>query len=68
LPVRQNCRRLERLNAELRRAISVPDVKGKLESMGGDPRATAPAEMRALVASQFATWTRLAKEASISID
>jgi len=50
------------------RAISVPDVKNKLESMGGDPRATTPAEMRALVASQFATWTRLAKEANISID
>jgi tripartite-type tricarboxylate transporter receptor subunit TctC len=59
---------VERLNAELRRAISVPDVKGKLESMGGDPRATTPAEMRALVAGQFATWTRLAKEANISID
>jgi tripartite-type tricarboxylate transporter receptor subunit TctC len=59
---------VERLNAELRRAISVPDVKSKLESMGGDPRATTPAEMRALVADQFATWTRLAKEANISID
>jgi tripartite-type tricarboxylate transporter receptor subunit TctC len=59
---------VERLNAELRRAISVADVKGKLESMGGDPRATTPTEMRALVASQFATWTRLAKEANISID
>jgi tripartite-type tricarboxylate transporter receptor subunit TctC len=57
-----------KLNAELRRAIAVPDVKAKLEAMGGDPRATTPAEMRALVASQFATWTRLAKEANISID
>lgn len=59
---------VERLNAELRRAIAVPDVKGKLEAMGGDPRATTPAEMRALVASQLATWSRLAKEANISID
>jgi tripartite-type tricarboxylate transporter receptor subunit TctC len=59
---------VDRLNAELRRAIAVPDVKSKLEGMGGDPRATTPAEMRALVASQLATWTRLAKEASISID
>jgi tripartite-type tricarboxylate transporter receptor subunit TctC len=59
---------VERLNAELRRAIAVPDVKSKLEAMGGDPRATTPAEMRALVASQLATWTRLAKEANISID
>ena len=59
---------VEKLNAELRRAIAVPDVKEKLEAMGGDPRATTPDEMRALVASQFATWTKLAKEASISID
>jgi tripartite-type tricarboxylate transporter receptor subunit TctC len=59
---------IDRLNAELRRAIAVPDVKTKLEAMGGDPRATTPAEMRALVASQLATWSRLAKEANISID
>jgi tripartite-type tricarboxylate transporter receptor subunit TctC len=59
---------VNKLNAELRRAISVPDVKEKLESMGGDPRGTTPAEMRALVASQFVTWSRLANEANISID
>jgi tripartite-type tricarboxylate transporter receptor subunit TctC len=59
---------VDRLNAELRRAIAVPEVKATLESMGGDPRATTPAEMRALVASQLATWSRLAKEANISID
>jgi tripartite-type tricarboxylate transporter receptor subunit TctC len=59
---------VDKLNAEVRRAVSVPDVKDKLESMGGDPRATTPAEMRALVASQFATWRKLAKEANISID
>jgi tripartite-type tricarboxylate transporter receptor subunit TctC len=59
---------VDRLNAEVRRAIAVPEVKGKLESMGGDPRATTPAEMRALVARQLATWTRLAKEANITID
>jgi tripartite-type tricarboxylate transporter receptor subunit TctC len=59
---------VERLNTELRRAVAVPEVKGKLEGMGGDPRPTTPAEMRALVASQFATWSRLAKEANIAID
>jgi tripartite-type tricarboxylate transporter receptor subunit TctC len=59
---------VDRLNAELRRAVAAPEVKGKLEAMGGDPRPTTPAEMRALVASQFATWSRLAKEANIAID
>ena len=59
---------VDRLNAELRRAVAVGEVKRTLESMGGDARATTPEEMRALVASQFATWSKLAKEASISID
>jgi tripartite-type tricarboxylate transporter receptor subunit TctC len=57
-----------KLNTELRRAIAVPDVKRKLEAMGGDPRATTPEEMRALVARQFETWKKLAQEAQISID
>jgi len=59
---------VEKLNGELRRAIAVPEVKKKLETMGGDPRGTTPAEMRALVAGQFATWQRLATQAKISID
>jgi tripartite-type tricarboxylate transporter receptor subunit TctC len=36
---------VEKLNAELRRAIAAPDVKTKLEAMGGDPRATTPDEI-----------------------
>ena len=59
---------VDRLNAELRRVLAVPEVKSRLESMGGDPRATTPDEMRALVASQYQTWQRLGREANISID
>ena len=40
---------VDRLNAEVRKALAVPDVKQKLEAMGGDPRATTPDEMKALV-------------------
>jgi tripartite-type tricarboxylate transporter receptor subunit TctC len=59
---------VEKLNAELRRTLAVPEVKDRLVSMGGDPRATTPAEMRDLVARQLATWTRLAAEAKLAID
>lgn len=59
---------VDKLNAELHRTIAVPEVRDRLASMGGDPRATTPAEMRALVADQLATWTRLAKEANLAID
>ena len=59
---------VERLNAEVRKALAVPEVKTKLESMGGDGKPTSPEEMRALVAKQYATWSKLAREANISID
>ena len=59
---------VDRLNAELRRVLAVPDVKSKLEAMGGDPRATTPEEMKALVARQYETWKRLANEANLRIE
>lgn len=59
---------VERLNAEVRKAVAAPDVKSKLESMGGDGKPSSPAEMKALVAKQYATWSKLAREANISID
>ena len=59
---------IDRLNAELRRTLAVPDVKNRLEAMGGDPRATTPDEMKALVARQYETWKKLAAEANLSIN
>jgi tripartite-type tricarboxylate transporter receptor subunit TctC len=59
---------VNRLNAELRRAIATPEVKSKLEALGGDPRATTPDEMKALVSRQYETWEKLAKEANLAIN
>jgi tripartite-type tricarboxylate transporter receptor subunit TctC len=59
---------VDRLNAELRKALAVPDVKQKLEAMGGDPRATTPDEMKTLVQRQYDTWKKLATEANLSIN
>jgi len=59
---------VDRLNAELRKALAVPDVKQKLEAMGGDPRATTPDEMKTLVQRQYDTWKKLAVEANLSIN
>jgi tripartite-type tricarboxylate transporter receptor subunit TctC len=58
----------DRLNTEMRKALAVPEVKTKLEAMGGDPRATSPDEMKALVARQYETWKKLAVEANLSIN
>jgi len=59
---------VDKLNAELRKALAAPDVQQKLKAMGGDPRATTPDEMKALVSRQYETWKKLAAEANLSIN
>jgi tripartite-type tricarboxylate transporter receptor subunit TctC len=59
---------VNRLNAEMRQAIAVPEVKNRLEALGGEPRASTPEEMKALVARQYETWKRLAKETNLAIN
>jgi tripartite-type tricarboxylate transporter receptor subunit TctC len=58
---------VDKLNAEIRRAIQVPEIKARLETLGGDVTATTPDQMRDLVAEQLATWTRVAKESHIEM-
>ena len=59
---------VNRLNSEMRQAIAVPEVKSRLEALGGDPRATSPEEMKALVARQYETWKGLARETNLTIN
>jgi tripartite-type tricarboxylate transporter receptor subunit TctC len=59
---------VDRLHAEIQKAISVPDVRSKLESAGGEVRGTTPDEMRALVDRQVKMWTKVAQEANIQLD
>jgi tripartite-type tricarboxylate transporter receptor subunit TctC len=59
---------VDKLNAELRKALAVPEVQQKLKAMGGDPRPTTPDEMKALVSRQYETWKKLATEANLSIN
>jgi tripartite-type tricarboxylate transporter receptor subunit TctC len=56
---------LERLHAEVQRALAVPEVRQRLESFGGEVRGTTPAQMRALVEQQWALWARVVREANI---
>ena len=59
---------IDRLHAELVRAIAVPEVRSTLEAAGSEVRATTPAEMRALVEGQVKMWKRVAREAHIELD
>jgi len=54
-----------RLNEELRKALASAEVRKGLATIGGELAPTTPAEMRARVARELATWTRIVDEADI---
>lgn len=56
---------IDRLNAELLKALQVPAVRARLEDMGGEARGSTPEEMRALVTQETQKWTQVVAEAKI---
>jgi len=56
---------IDRLNAELQKALVVPGVKARLEDMGGEVRGSTPEEMKTMVASQTQKWIQVVNEAKI---
>jgi len=59
---------IQRVHAEVQRAIAVPAVRARLEGFGGEVRGTTPAQMKALVEKQLAQWARVAKDANIQME
>lgn len=56
---------VERLNAELRKALTVPEVRDRLEKIGGEVRPSTPAEFRDRVARELAMWIKIVDDAKL---
>jgi tripartite-type tricarboxylate transporter receptor subunit TctC len=54
-----------RLNAELRRIIDDPEVKGRLGAVGFEAFSSTPEELGEFVKVQLVKWTRMIKDAGI---
>lgn len=50
---------IERINAEVRRALADPDMKKRFADLGGEARGGTPEEMRAYVEGEINKWKRL---------
>jgi tripartite-type tricarboxylate transporter receptor subunit TctC len=57
---------VDRLNAEVRKAVAQPDVRARLADIGGDVGATSPAELRERVTRELAMWTKIVQNAGIA--
>jgi tripartite-type tricarboxylate transporter receptor subunit TctC len=56
---------VDKLNAQLRRIIALPQVEKRLRDFGGEPASSAPERVTEKVKSEIARWTKVIAEASI---
>jgi len=56
---------LDRLNAEINKALLLPSVKARLEEMGGEARGSTPDEMKTMVANETQRWSQVVADAKI---
>ena len=59
---------VDRLHAETIRILRLPDVREKLEALGGEIVGSSPSEFAAYLKSEIAKWGKVAKIADIRLD
>lgn len=59
---------VQRLAAETAKSLGQADVREKLAALGAEPVGNSPAEFAAMLRSEIARWSRLAKEANIRVE
>ena len=59
---------VDRLNAEIKKAVAAPDVRAKLTALGFGAVASTPDEFAARIDSEIAKWSKVIREANIKVD
>jgi tripartite-type tricarboxylate transporter receptor subunit TctC len=59
---------LERLAAEVRKAVQMPDVQQRIAGMGFEAKASSPADFKAAYMKERPVWERLIKQSGARLD
>ena len=59
---------IERLNAEINKALKHPDVLTRMQAEGADPAGSSPQEFGAFFTAEIATWTQVVQKAGIRVE
>lgn len=59
---------IDRLHSEITRILRLPDVREKLEALGGEIVGSSPAQFAAYLKAEIAKWGKVAKIANIQLD
>jgi len=58
---------IERLNQDIQKALTQPDLREKFAELGIDPRGGTPAEAKQLLMSEVPRWAKVIKDANIPL-
>jgi tripartite-type tricarboxylate transporter receptor subunit TctC len=59
---------IDKLNAEIARILTLPDIREKLLSQGMDPMISTPEQFAALIKADYAKFTQIIKRAQIKLE
>ena len=59
---------VQRLNAEIVKALSAPDMREAMLARGAEPQPVTPEQFAAFVRAEMAKWARVVREANIKIE
>jgi tripartite-type tricarboxylate transporter receptor subunit TctC len=59
---------INRVNAEITKAVKSPDVQQKLIDQGADPFTMTPQEFKKFFSAEIARWAKVVKAANVTID
>jgi tripartite-type tricarboxylate transporter receptor subunit TctC len=68
VPARTPAVIVTRLNAEVNKVLTIPDVRKKLETEGGEVLGGSPEEFAALLKSEHARWGKVVKDSGAKVD
>ena len=59
---------LAKLNAEVRKILSMPDIVEKLTAQGAEPAPSTPEVLEAYVKAEIAKWAKVVKASGAKVD
>ncbi len=59
---------IEKLNAEMVRALKMPDVQERIKNLGGEPRWSTPQEFQKMLEEEIERWAPVARDAGVKIE
>lgn len=59
---------INKLNAEMVRALKMPDVQERIQNLGGEPRWSTPDEFRRFLDDEIARWAPVVRDAGVKLE